>query len=147
MIDVLAQFYVWIKALHIIAVICWMAGLLYLPRLFVYHAAATDDAVKQTLGTMELRLLRYIMNPAMICAWLFGLLMVAVTPGLFAFGWMHVKFTCVLALSALHHVFGRWRKKLAAGNNTHSPRFFKWWNEAPTVIMIVIVLMAVAKPF
>lgn len=147
MIEWLEPFYNWIKALHVVAVMAWMAGMLYLPRLFVYHAGAADDATRATLATMELRLLRYIMNPAMICAWLFGGLMIAINPGLFAYGWMHAKFTCVLLMSVLHHVYGRWRKKLAAGHDTHTPRFYKWWNEAPTVLMIVIVIMAIVEPF
>jgi putative membrane protein len=147
MIELLEPHYAWFRALHIIAVVAWMAGMLYLPRLFVYHTEATDDAVRKTLGVMELRLLRYIMNPAMILAWLFGLAMLAINTGMLDYGWMHLKLTGVVLMSALHHVYGRWRKKLAAGTNTHSPRFFRWWNEAPTVLMIVIVVMAVVEPF
>ncbi|MBU0859822.1 MAG: protoporphyrinogen oxidase HemJ [Alphaproteobacteria bacterium] len=143
----LEPFYNWIKTFHIIAVMSWMAGMLYLPRLFVYHAAATEQPVKDTLAIMELRLLRYIMNPAMILSWLLGLLMIAINPSLFDYGWMHVKFTAVILMSVIHHVYGRWRKKLAADTNTHSPKFYKWWNEAPTVLMIIIVIMAVAEPF
>lgn len=147
MIEVLEPFYAWIKALHVIAVMAWMAGMLYLPRLFVYHAAATDTAVKDTLAVMELRLLRYIMNPAMIVSWLLGLVMLAINPGMLDFGWMHLKLTAIVAMTVIHHVYGRWRKKLAAGTDGHSPRFYKWWNEAPTVLMIIIVIMALVEPF
>ncbi len=142
------DYYLWLKSLHIIAVIAWMAGLLYLPRLFVYHAEAEKKSDQSEIfKTMEMRLLRIIMNPAMIAAWLFGLLMIAANPALMAGGWMHVKLTAVILLTALHMVFARWRKDFAQDRNKRTAKFYRLWNEAPTILMIVIVFMAVMKPF
>ncbi len=144
----LLQHYNWLRAVHIIAIIAWMAGLLYLPRLFAYHAAASRASeLSETLKIMESRLLRIIMNPAMGAAWLFGLLMMAANPGLMQHGWMHVKILCVVLMTVLHMVFSRWRRDFATDSNTRPARFYKLWNEAPTFLMIVIVIMAVAEPF
>ena len=148
MVDFLGSYYNWIKALHIIAVISWMAGMLYLPRLFVYHAEAKlGSDLSETLKIMERRLLRFIMNPAMILVFVFGGLMLWANPDLLQQPWMHMKLTAVLALSAVHGFYARWRKDFAADNNKRSTKFYKVWNEAPTVLMIIIVIMAVAKPF
>lgn len=148
MTDFLSQHYLWIKALHIIAVMAWMAGMLYLPRLFVYHAGAEKGSDKsETFKIMERRLLRAIINPAMILAWLLGGLMVWANPELLQQGWFHVKLTGAVLMSALHGVFSKWRKVFARDENTRGANFYRWWNEAPTVLLIVIVLMAVAKPF
>ncbi len=140
--------YPWIKALHLIAVIAWMAGLLYLPRLFVYHAevpVGSDRA--EMLATMERRLLRAIMNPAMFATLILGLLLLA-TPGIMDGGaWWHAKLALLIPLFAFHMLLARWRRALAEGRDTHSPRFYRWANEVPTVLMILIVLLAVAKPF
>jgi len=139
----------WIKALHIIAVIAWMAGLLYLPRLFVYHCAApAGSAQSETFKTMERRLLRGIMNPAMIAAYLFGLLLLA-TPGVVDWGaaWMYLKLALVGGLTGLHHALGRWRTAFAADRNRRSARFFRVVNEVPTLLMIGIVLLIVVRPF
>jgi len=147
--DALAPFYLWLRALHIISVIAWMAGLLYLPRLFVYHCAAPEGSAQaETFKVMERRLLRAIMNPAMIATWLFGLLLIA-TPmvDLATSGWLHAKLVLVVLLTALHHIFARWRKDFEADRNRHSARFYRLWNEAPTVLMIGIVILAVVKPF
>lgn len=139
-----------VKAFHIIAVIAWMAGMLYLPRLFVYHAdAAPGTQLSETLKVMEARLLRMIINPAMGATWILGLLLV------FAFnvvdirtdGWLHAKLTLVLIMSGLHGVFSRWRKDFAADRNQRSARFYRIANEAPTVLMVAIVLLVVVKPF
>jgi putative membrane protein len=139
-----------VKALHIIAVIAWMAGMLYLPRLFVYHAdAAPGTQLSETLKVMETRLLRAIINPAMAATWILGLLLV------FAFdvvdirtdGWLHAKLTLVLIMSGLHGVFSRWRKDFAADRNQRTARFYRIANEVPTVLMIAIVLLVVVKPF
>ena len=137
----------WLRFLHIVAVISWMAGLLYLPRLFVYHAEA-DKGSKQseTFKVMERRLLRGIMNPAMILVWLLGLVM-AWRAGWWSAGWFQAKLVLVLALSAVHGEFSRWRKDFAADRNTRPARFYRIWNEVPTVLMIGIVFLAVLKPF
>jgi putative membrane protein len=145
----LTTFYPWIKALHIIAVIAWMAGLLYLPRLFVYHAEAgpgTDRA--EMLKIMERRLLRAIMNPAMIAVFVFGGLLLA-TPGIVAGaeGWLHVKLALVVLMAVFHMVMAGWRKAFEADNNTRPARFYRMMNEVPTVLMIAIVVLVVVRPF
>ena len=144
--------YEWIKAFHIIAVIAWMAGMLYLPRLFVYHCAAEKGSVQsETFKIMERRLLRAIINPAMIATWLLGLWLAWQGPdsryGWFASGWLLAKLVLVLALSALQGFFTRWVKDFAGDRNRHSLKFYRIINEVPTVIMIGIVILAVVKPF
>ena len=139
--------YLWIKAFHIIAVIAWMAGMLYLPRLFVYHSQAeAGSAQSETFKVMERRLLRAIINPAMVVAWVLGLWL-AWLNGFFAMGWLHGKLALVLALSVLHGFFARWRKDFAADRNRHSAKFYRIINELPTILMIGIVLLVVLKPF
>jgi len=136
-----------LKALHIISVIAWMAGLLYLPRLFVYHADAEKGSVQsETFKVMERRLLRGIMNPAMWAVWIFGLLLVWQGEWWKA-GWWHTKMLLVVVLTVVHHVYARWRKDFAADRNTRPARFYRWWNEVPTLLMIGIVFLAVLKPF
>lgn len=148
MSNFLMEHYQWLRALHLIAVISWLAGLLYLPRLFVYHTEAQAGSDKsETFKIMEQRLLRFIMNPAMIAAWVFGLLMLWGNPALLQAGWMHVKLTGVVLMTILHHIYGRWRKDFARDENRRPAKFYKIWNEAPTILMIVIVIMAVAEPF
>lgn len=148
MIDFLAQHYVWIKALHLFAVMSWMAGMLYLPRLFAYHADAAPGSDKsETFKVMEVRLLRIIINPAMIATWVLGLTLIATNPDLMKQGWMHAKFALVIGMSGLHGVFSRWRKNFAADRNAKSARFYRLWNEAPALLMLVIIILAVAKPF
>ena len=144
--------YQWIKAFHIIAVIAWMAGMLYLPRLFVYHCAAEQGSVQsETFKVMERRLLRAIMNPAMIATWLLGLWLAWLGPdsryGWFASPWLQAKIVLVLVLSAMHGMVARWVKDFGADRNLHSQRFYRIINEVPTVLMIGIVLLAVLKPF
>jgi len=141
--------YPWVKALHIISVIAWMAGLFYLPRLFVYHCeVAAGSEEDKRFQLMERRLLRMIMNPSMIASYVFGILLTG-TPGAVDWlqGWMYVKLAAVLVLTVLHHALGRWRKDFAAGANRHSDRFFRVMNEVPTLAMIVIVVAVVVKPF
>ena len=139
--------YIWIKALHIIAVIAWMAGMLYLPRLFVYHAGvAAGSPQSETFKVMEQRLLRFIMTPAMIATWLFGIALVLQGHFLGA-TWLHIKLALVLAMSALHGLFGRWARDFAHDRNTHTPRFYRVANEIPTLLLIVIVVLATVKPF
>ena len=138
----------WVKALHILSVIAWMAGLLYLPRLYVYHAMAPVDSDRsETFKVMERRLQRGIMTPAMIGTWLFGLLL-ASTPGIvdWHMGWIWIKLALVLALTGYDHMLVRWRKVFFEDRNAHSSRFFRIVNEIPTVILIAIVVLVVVKP-
>jgi len=139
--------YAWVKAFHIIAVIAWMAGMLYLPRLFVYHCAAEKGSVQsETFKVMERRLLRAIINPAMIATWVLGLWL-AWRGGWLGSGWLHAKLAVVVLLSALHGLFARWVKSFGADRNLHSQKFYRIINEVPTIAMIVIVLLVVLKPF
>ncbi len=148
MSDWLLGIYDWIVALHVISVIAWMAGMFYLPRLFVYHvAAAPGSETSETFKVMERKLLRIIMNPAMAATWIFGLLALWALPAWFAEGWMHAKLMAVLVLSAMHGVLARWCRAFAEDRNTRSGRFYRMMNEVPTVLLIVIVIMVVVKPF
>ena len=139
--------YVWIKSLHVIAIIAWMAGLLYLPRLFVYHCeAAAGSPMSETFKIMERRLLRAIMTPAMIVAWITGLTL-AIQAGFFSSGWLHLKLALVLILSASHGYMSRCVKTFAADANQKSHKFYRVLNEVPTLLMIVIVIAVIVKPF
>ena len=136
-----------LKALHIVSVIAWMAGLLYLPRLFVYHADAPKGSPQsETFKIMERRLLRGIMNPAMIAVWVFGLA-VAWQGDWWHAGWWQVKFGLAVGLTGVHHLYARWRKEFEADRNARPANYYRWWNEVPTVFMIAIVFLAVLKPF
>ena len=142
----------WIKALHIISVIAWMAGMLYLPRLFVYHAdVPKGSALSETFKVMERRLVRAIINPAMIATYVFGFWLAWLGPdsryGWFVSPWLHLKLVLVLALSAVYGMLARWQKDFAVDNNRHSQRFYRIINEVPTALMILIVILAVVKPF
>jgi putative membrane protein len=140
--------YLYVKALHIIAAVSWMAGLLYLPRLFVYHADTDIGSVRaETFKVMERRLLKAIMNPAMIATFGFGIWMLYLNPPLLLGGWMHVKIVCVLAMAGCHGVFGRIRRQLENDQTPYSSKAYRIWNEVPTVLLIVIVIMAVVEPF
>jgi len=137
----------WLKALHVIAVIAWMAGMLYLPRLFVYHCEAEAGSKQsETFKVMERRLLRAIINPAMIATWVLGLWL-AYDQALFKAGWLHGKLALVLALTALHGLFSRWVRDFAADRNGHSQKFYRIINEVPAVLMIGIVILVIVKPF
>jgi putative membrane protein len=147
--DVLNGAYLWIKAFHVISVIAWMAGLFYLPRLFVYHCETTPgSAESERFKVMERKLLRIIINPAMIASWVFGLTL-SVLPATDAWHqpWFHAKFALVLLMSACHGLFARWTKQFARDENTRPAKFYRMWNEAPTLLMIAIVILAVVKPF
>jgi len=150
MFDLLSSIYPWAKALHVISVISWMAGLFYLPRLFVYHVeqAGSSGELHETFQIMELKLFRYIMNPAMIAVWIFGL-MLALTPGIvdWASGWPWVKALAISGMTWFHHWLGRRRKELALGNCAVTGRTFRLMNEVPTLLMIVIVIMIIVRPF
>lgn len=139
--------YLWLKALHIIAVIAWMAGMLYLPRLFVYHAAAEPGSVQsETFKVMERRLLKAIMTPAMIATWILGIILM-IQGQWFTAGWFHAKLVLVLALTAMHGLLSYWASQFAADQNRHSQKFYRITNEIPTVLMIAIVILATVKPF
>ncbi|MFM1813712.1 MAG: protoporphyrinogen oxidase HemJ [Pseudomonadota bacterium] len=139
--------YLWIKALHIIAVISWMAGLLYLPRLMVYHCdAERGSRQSETFKVMERRLFGYIMRPAMIVVWLSGLALVWIS-GFWAEPWMWAKFALVLALSAFNDIAGGWVRAFNEDRNTRTQKFYRVANEVPTAIMIVIVVLVIVKPF
>ncbi len=139
--------YLWLKALHIIAVISWMAGMLYLPRLFVYHADAVPGSEQsETFKVMERRLLKFIMTPAMIVTWLVGIVLV-LDGQWFGASWFHVKLALVVAMTILHGLFTQWVRDFAFDRNRHTPKFYRIVNEIPTVLMIVIVLLAIVKPF
>ena len=140
-------FYPWIKAFHVMAVIAWMAGMLYLPRLFVYHCDAEPGSVQsETFKVMERRLLRAITNPAMVVSWALGLWMVY-EAGWLSAHWFQAKLLLVMALSAIHGMLARWTEDFAADRNRHSQRFYRVINEVPAVLMIAIVILVVVKPF
>lgn len=146
--DLFSQNYEWLRALHIISIIAWMAGMLYLPRLFVYHADAKKGSeLSEKFKIMERRLLKIIMNPASIFAWLFGGLMIYANPGMMSDGWIHVKLLCVVLMTGLHHGFMKYVKVFAADENKRSAKFYRIMNEVPTALMIIIVIMAVVQPF
>jgi putative membrane protein len=149
MSDLLASLYPWVKALHVISVISWMAGLLYLPRLMVHHVerANTSD-MDELFQMLEVKLYRLIMNPAMIATWIFGLTLVF-TPGIVSWtdGWPWVKAIMVIAMTVFHHWLGRRRTELVKGTCTTSGKQFRLMNEVPTVLMIIIVIMVIARPF
>ncbi|MCC4244816.1 protoporphyrinogen oxidase HemJ [Stappia indica] len=139
--------YLWLKVLHIISVIAWMAAMFYLPRLFVYHAeTAPGTPQSETFKVMERRLLKAIMTPAMISSWIFGL-WVAYEGGFFSSGWLHAKLTLVLVMSGLHGYLARCVRQFAADANTRSSRHYRIVNEVPTVLMVLIVILVVIKPF
>lgn len=144
------DYYLWLKSLHIISFVSWMAGMLYLPRLFVYHARVKPGSeASEMLKTMEYRLLRYIMNPAMIATFLFGILLIMdVKAGALGTGWwIHAKVMLVLMLALVHGMLARHRKQFAHDANKESERYYRILNEVPTALMIGIVLLAVFKPF
>src|SRR3954463_13160026 len=141
------EYYEWIKALHVIAVIAWMAGMLYLPRLFVYHCEAEAGSKQsETFKIMERRLLKAIINPAMIATWLSGLYL-AWAGHWFSAPWLHGKLLLVIAMSAMHGFLVRWTKDFAADRNLKSQKFYRIINEVPTALMIGIVVLVIVKPF
>jgi putative membrane protein len=142
-----AGLYPWLKAAHVIAIIAWMAGLLYLPRLFVYHCDAERGSQQSaTFKLMERRLLTIILNPAMVASWALGLWL-AIEGGLYRAGWFQAKVVLVLMLSGLHGFLARWVRLFAADANPHSPKFYRIINEVPTLLMFGIVVLAIVKPF
>lgn len=150
MMNFIEGYYFWIKALHLIAVFAWMAGLFYLPRLFVYHAdpQITPES-DMMLQTMERRLLRAIMNPAMIISWIFGIMLIIYQINIdgFAMGWLHLKLMSVMILTLYHMVLAYHRKQFEKGMNDKTHVYFRIINEIPTVFLIIIVICAIVKPF
>jgi putative membrane protein len=148
MSDFILAHYDAFRALHVIGVISWMAGLLYLPRLFVYHADAEKGSeLSETFKIMERRLLRYIMNPAMIVVWVVGCSMIYANMALLQNGWMHAKLSCVIFMTVFHHALGLWRKDFLKDANKKTAKFFRQVNEVPTLLMIIIVVMVIVRPF
>ncbi len=150
MSDILVTLYPWTKTLHVLSVIAWMAGLFYLPRLYVYHAekVGTGTDTDDLFQTMEMKLLRLIMNPAMISSWIFGLLLV-ITPGVIDWGavWPYAKFVAIIGMTWFHMWCAARRKEFVAGANTRTGRQFRIMNEVPTLFLIVIVVAVIARPF
>lgn len=150
MSEILLTLYPWAKAFHIMAVIAWMAGLFYLPRLYVYHAERGDRSrdISETLKVMEAKLLTVIMRPAMFASWFFGVLLL-LTPGVvdWSAAWMWIKLVLVILMTAYHMFLARWRRIFAEDRNDRSGRYFRLWNEAPTLLMVGIVLAIVVRPF
>jgi putative membrane protein len=139
--------YLWLKALHIIAVVAWFAGMFYLPRLFVYHIEATSDEVKKTLEVMETKLLRVIMNPAMIATYVLGTSLLVSNSAFLKNGWMHAKLLLVLILGGYHGFLSATRKKLAAGTCKYTSKQMRLINEIPTLLLVAVVILVVVKPF
>ena len=139
--------YLLFKSLHLIAVISWMAGLLYLPRIFVYHSEASHESQRDVFKVMERKLYNYIMMPAMLLSWLFGvLLMHSLGIGIFLELWMQVKITLVTLLTIYHFLLGKYLNDFAIDHNSKSSKFFRIINEVPTIILIVVVFVVVFKP-
>lgn len=146
--ETLLEYYNWLKALHVIAMVAWMAGMLYLPRLFVYHADSAKGSEKsEVFKVMERRLMRAIINPAMIATFLFGGLMLYAAPSLFEGKWLHAKLGLVIVMTGIHGVFSKWRKTFERDQNTRPAKFYRIWNEVPTVVMIAIIILVIVKPF
>ena len=145
----LVPLYPWVKSLHVISIIAWLAALLYLPRLYVYHCDVPRGSVEgERFKVMERRLLKQIASPAMMAAWTFGILLV-LTPGVIDWraGWWHVKLASVIVLTVFHMALSRWRRDFLEDRNTRSQRFYRIANEVPTALMVLIVLMVIARPF
>jgi len=141
------ELYLWLKALHVIAVIAWMAGMLYLPRLFVYHCEVTPgSAESERFKVMERKLMRAIINPSMIAVWVLGLTLAIVTHA-YTQGWLQLKFVLVLALSGIHGLLAGSMKAFARDENRRTQRFYRIINEVPAALMVVIVILVVVKPF
>jgi len=148
----MADYYLWIKALHVISVIFWMAGMYMLPRLFVYHhPSAVGSEMSETMKQAERRLMRIIINPAMIAAWIFGISLVFILyPGLDGFGqagWLYGKLTLVIGLSALHGMLSAWRKQFERDERPKTEKFFRMINEVAPVVTILVVILVIVKPF
>ena len=146
----LAEFYPWTKSFHVISVIAWMAGIFYLPRLYVYHCGVARGSMEsERFKIMERRLYKQIMVPAMLATWFFGLLLV-LTPGIVDwshFNWWYVKFAAVILMTGFQGAAGKWRRNFLEDRNRKTHRYYRLANEVPTLLMIIAVIMAIAKPF
>ena len=148
MAEFLASIYLWIKSLHLIAVIAWMAGMMYLPRLFIYHHQVEKGGEAEAkFIVMERRLLKGIINPSMIAVWLLGILMLIASPAILSSGWFYVKLTFVLVISGIHGFYAASRRKFEAGERPRTEEFWRITNEAPFILLIGVVFLAVLKPF
>ena len=147
--EYLKMLYLWLKALHIVSMVCWFAGLFYLPRLFVYHAQSEDTVSKERFSIMERKLYRGIMGPAMIATLVFGIWLISLNPSAYFTqgAWMHAKLTLVVILIGYHHMCGAQVKRFARGENTRSHVFYRWFNEVPVLILLAIVILVVVRPF
>ena len=144
----MGDFYLWVKAVHVIAIIAWMAGMLYLPRLFVYHAAtAVGSAISETFKVMERRLLRAITTPAMIVSLISGAWLILMAPEYLSEGWLHAKIALVIIMVAAHGLLARHRRLFADDQNRQSPRYFRILNEVPTILLIGIIIFVIVRPF
>lgn len=142
------DYFNWIKAAHIIAMVCWFAAIFYLPRLFVYHAMSDDQISHERFIIMERKLYRGIMTPAMIATWIFGLWMVVLGWEVYKTqGWLHVKLLLVVLLSGYHGACGFYRKKLMDNPHYKTHKFWRWFNEVPVFALVIIVILVVVKPF
>lgn len=147
MTDFFTEYYLWFLSLHIIAVISWMAGMFYMPRLFVYHTRLdVGSDASEMFKEMELKLIRIIINPAMVFAWIFGLSL-AFGQNLWFSHWFQIKFFMVILMSGFHGYLSIWRRQFVRDENIHSENFYRKVNEIPTIIMIFIVLLVILKPF
>ncbi len=149
MADFLLNNYLWFRTIHIIAFISWMAGLFYLPRLYVYHVSADKGSnLSETFKIMERKLLHIIMTPAMVLTWISGMTMIFANLGMFTTGkWLHVKLVAVFLMQIFHILLSKWRKDFLKDENKHTESFYRKVNEIPTLLMFVIVIMAIIKPF
>lgn len=140
--------YLYLKAFHIIAMVAWMAGMFYLPRLYVYHAGSARGGESDAmLQIMERKLLRFIINPAMILTFVFGISLIVMNPEWMKQGWLHAKIVLVLMLAGYHGYLAKTRRDFAQGSNIRSQKFYRWLNEVPTLLLIAIVILATVKPF
>lgn len=148
MAEFLQGIYLWIKAVHLLAVIAWMAGMMYLPRLFIYHLESNKGGEAETkFITMERRLLKGIMNPAIAAVWILGILMLMANPGVLSSGWFSVKLLFVIAISGIHGFYASARRKFEAGERPRDQKFWRMMNEVPFIGLIIIVIMVIVKPF
>lgn len=146
--EFLASAYLWIKSIHLVAVVAWMAGMMYLPRLFVYHHQSEKGGeAEKYFVQMERRLLKGIINPSMAAVWILGILMLIANPAILSAGWFHVKLLFVVIISGIHGFYASTRRKFEAGERPRTQKFWRIMNEAPFIGLIIIVIMVIVKPF
>ena len=148
MAEFLGSIYLWLKSVHLIMVIAWMAGMMYLPRLFVYqHQSEKGGEAERYFIQMQRRLMKGIINPSMVLVWVLGILMLVANPAILSAGWFHVKLTIVVIISAIHGFYSSSRRKFEAGERPRTEKFWRIMNEVPFLGLIVIVIMVIVKPF